>query len=319
MKQAVRYAWMMRLALLAAVFVTAWVLLYDLLSWAFLAALLITVVCLFPSMLVPWPWSRMGLRYGLATGLETGRDTYLELAAKCAAAGDHAEQISLLRALAGHADPEAYQLLLTVLAEHGSPADVSDLRRSVLRYSPEESPLFKPWPGLDGPGLLGHAQDARRTGDPWALRSLALLLDAAGMPDPEIWRRLVDARVGGFHGPLARHLADTGRLDEAVELMRVGPDGSRPNFLEVKEFLRERELDRQLEDEARRVWDELRVTEALVELRQLLDEQGRLDELAALPEPAPSRSSGGAPEGRWPGFSANLTMPSPGYQGPTFM
>src|SRR5689334_16108180 len=147
MKQAVRYAWMMRLALLAAVFVTAWVLLYDLLSWAFLAALLITVVCLFPSMLVPWPWSRMGLRYGLATGLETGRDTYLELAAKCAAAGDHAEQISLLRALAGHADPEAYQLLLTVLDEHGSPADVSDLRRSVLRYSPEESPLFKPWPG----------------------------------------------------------------------------------------------------------------------------------------------------------------------------
>jgi hypothetical protein len=35
--------------------------------------------------------------------------------------------------------------------------------------------------------------------------------------------------------------------------MRVGPDGSRPNFHEVKEFLRERELDSRLENEARRV------------------------------------------------------------------
>jgi hypothetical protein len=318
MKQAVRYAWMMRLALLAAVFVASWVLLHERLSWAFLAALLITVVCLFPSMLVPLPWTRMGLRYAITTGLAADRETYLELAAKCGAAGDHAEQISILRTWAERADPEAYQLLLTVLAEHGIPADVPDLRKSVLRGLPEESPLFKPWPGLDGPGLLGQAQDARRTGDPGALRSLALLLDAAGMPDPEVWRRLVDARATGFHGRLARHLADTGRLDEAVELMRVGPDGSRPSFREVKEFLRERELDSRLEDEARRVWDERRVPEALVELRQLLAEQDRLDELAALPEPAPPRSSGGAPEGRWPGFSANLTMPSSGYQGPTF-
>jgi hypothetical protein len=197
---------------------------------------------------------------------------------------------------------------------------VSGLRKSVLRALPPESPLFKPWPGVDGPGLLGQAQDARRTGDRMELQSLALLLDAAGMPDPEIWRRLVDARVGGFHAPLARHLADTGRLDEAVELMRTGPDGTRPSFLEVKEFLRERELDSRLEDEARRLWDEHRMTDALIELRQLLAEQDRLDELAALPEPSPPpRSSGGAPQGRWPGFSANLTMPSSNFQGPTFM
>jgi hypothetical protein len=319
MKQSVRYAWTMRLVLLAAVFVSSWVLLRERLSWAFVAALLITVVCLFPSMLVPWPMSRMGLRYAIATGLAVDREAHLELAAKCGAAGDHAEQISLLRMLAGHADPEPYRLLLTVLAEHGTPADVSDLRAMVLRGFPEESPLCHPWPGVDGPGLLGQAQDARRTGDPWALRSLALLLDAAGMPDPEVWRRVVDGGVGGFHGPLARHLADTGRLEEAVELMRVGPDGSRPSFREVAEFLRERELHSRLEDEARRVWDELRVTGALVELRQLLAEQDRLDELAALPEPPPLRSSRGEPSGRWPGFSANLTMPSSGYQGPTVM
>ncbi|MEU4245045.1 hypothetical protein [Actinoplanes sp. NPDC026619] len=318
MKQAVRRAWTMRLALLGAIFVAAWVLLHERISWAFLAALLITVVCLFPSMLVPLPWSRMGLRVLIATDPAAGRDEYLELAAKCGAAGEHAEQISLLRAFAEKADPEAYQLLLTVLAERGTPADVADLRTKNLRGLNEDSPLFMPWPGVDGPGLLAHAEDARRTGDPWVLRSLALLLDAAGTPDPQVWRRLVDAQVARFHLPLARHLAAGGRLDEAVELMRVGPDGSRPSFGEVAEFLRERELDRQLEDEARRVWDELRVQEALTELRRLLAEQGRLDELAALPQPSPPVSSGTAPPGRWPGFSAN-TLPTSGYQGPGVM
>ncbi|MDI6104296.1 hypothetical protein QLQ12_37460 [Actinoplanes sp. NEAU-A12] len=322
MKDAVRHAWTIRLTLLALIFIAAWTTLHGRAPWPAGIALLITVVSLFPLMLVPPPGTRMGMRYwiaadGAADGAVDG-EMSLKLAAACGAAGDHAEQISILWSLAERRDPEAYRLLLEVLAEHGKPGDVAALRRSCVEGLSKDHPLFTPWPGIDGPGLLGAAQQRRHLdpGDISALRDVAVLLDAMGAPDPAVWRQLIDAGIGGFHLPLARHLAASGRIDEAAEVMRVGPNGKLPRFEEAAEFLREHGLAQQLEEQARTAWSRYGDQGALRALRELLTEQGRLDELAQLPEPRPPASRSGGQRVAWPGAgSTTADLGSSGYSG----
>ncbi|MEV4350658.1 hypothetical protein AB0J83_39880 [Actinoplanes sp. NPDC049596] len=263
--------------------------------------------------LVPWPGTRAYLRHVIGTSPVQERETSLKLAAACGAAGDHAEQILVLRDLAERGDAEAYQLLLAVLTDQGRTADIVRLRQALADGRLHRgSPLFSPWPGIDGPGLLRAAQQLRHS-DPAntsVLTGLANVLDEAGTPDPSVWRELIDRRQAGYHVRLARHLAAEGRLDEATELMRVGPDGDFPQFPEAAVFLREQDLLERLEEEAWTAWRRgHRDQHALRELRQLLTDQDRLDELAELPEPSPQPSAGHPPQDRWPGFTP-ATLPS---------
>jgi hypothetical protein len=311
-EDAVRRARTIRLVTVVVTFLVAWALLNGRVPWAPGIALLIALAGLLATLvLVPWPGTRDALRYAIATSSVDEPEMILKLAAACGAAGDHAEQILILRERAERADAQAYQQLLAVLTEFGRNAEIYQLRRTLAKHSLRDSPLITPWPGIDGPGLLRAAHQLRHSdpANPYILESLAVLLDAAGTPDPSVWRELIGHRKAGYHLPLARHLAAEGRLDEAVELMRVGPDGSFPWFSEAAPFLREHGLLQQLEDEAWTAWrrGEQR---ALIELRELLTDQGRFDELAELPEPRPERPAGNQPQGRWPGFSSATLPPS---------
>jgi hypothetical protein len=312
MADAVRRIRLICLALLAAVFVISWALLYGHLPLAggVAVALLITAVAWIPVAIVPSANTETALRHWITVEHFPPNEAYFKLAAKRGAAGDHDEQIWLLRKIADRGDREAYRLLLTVLTEHGAPDDVAALRRRTFAYPGvrPQDPLCTPWPGIDGPGLLAATEERIHRDSDAALRSRAALLDAAGRPDPAVWQALVDAGVSGFHLPLARHLAGTGRLTEAVGLMRTGAAGELPNFRDTADFLREHDLLGELEEDARQVWERDRDARALTELRQLFTDQNRLDELARLPRSAPSVSHGNSSAAQWLGVS-----PPPSY------
>ncbi|GLZ01396.1 hypothetical protein Acsp02_86470 [Actinoplanes sp. NBRC 103695] len=308
MADAVRRVRLTRLAFAAGVFVIAWALLSGHVPWAAGIAVLITAAAVVALIgLEPVLARERALRHEITVEKSTHPETVYRLAALRGTAGDHAEQIWLLRGCALRGDREAYRLLLEVLTEHGKPDDVTALRWTCVerRIRPDD-PLCTPWPGIDGPGLLATAERQRRIypDDAGILLSLAALLDAAGRPDPAVWRALIDAREYRFHLRLARHLAGTGQLEEAIGLMRAGEAGKLPSFPDTADFLREHELLQELEEDARKVWERDRNARALAELRQLLTDQGRLDELAQLPDVPPPVSGGSAQVERWPGISA---------------
>ncbi|GLY04085.1 MULTISPECIES: hypothetical protein [Actinoplanes] len=319
LKEAVRTSWLAVLGVVVGGFLISWALMQGRVPWAAGIALAIAVIVVYPLgilLFLVLPISETSLRAQIAdAGSAEAGPLYVKLAARRAADGDHDEQIWLLRRAVDCGDRDGYRMLLATLTEHGEPSDVTDLRCRVVSRGGglrPDDPLGTPWPGIDGEALLAVADRERHvlTEPSAALRSLDVLLTAAGRPDPEVWRALVGARAKGFHLRLARHLAGSGRFAEAVALIRDGDPGTRPAFPEAEEFLLEHGLVAELEEDARLRWTKGKDAHALAALRRLLAGQDRHGELARLPSEVVVASPANAqPQGRWTGVSASA-MPS---------
>ncbi|TDB82091.1 hypothetical protein [Micromonospora sp. KC721] len=114
-----------------------------------------------------WVYERR-MADAIAVGDSSDDKEFFRLAAARGAAGDHAEQIWLLRQVNERGNREAYRLLLEALTEHGTPGDVRDLRGPVSGKGCARRIALHAVAGRRRAGTAGHGRTAAAAADPAA-------------------------------------------------------------------------------------------------------------------------------------------------------